>query len=65
MLEAEGEEGAGSSRPGLTFSGAGEVGKDCAGAPPSSPPEADAPVGETGSVEGLGGTTGALFFRDV
>jgi hypothetical protein len=66
MLEAEGQGGVGSSRLGLTFSGAREVGKDSAGAPPFSMPEADAPAGDTaGSVEGHGGTTGALFSHDV
>jgi len=46
--------------------GPGGLGKDGAGAPRASPVEADALVGDpVSSVEGLGGTTGALFFRDV
>ena len=66
MLGAEGGEGVDSSRAGLTFMGPGVLGKDGAGAPRASPVEADALVGDpVSSVEGLGGTTGTLFFRDV
>ena len=66
MLGAEGGEGVDSSRAGLTFMGPGVLGKDGAGAPRASPVEADALVGDpAGSVEGHGGTTGALFFYEL
>ena len=66
VLGADGGEGADSSRAGLTFTGPGVLGKDGAGAPRASPIEADALVGDpAGSIEGLGGTKGALFFCEL
>jgi len=66
MLGGDGGEGAGSSRGGLTFMVPGVLGKDSAGAPRASLVEADALVGDpAGSIEGLGGTTGALFFCEL